>query len=720
MSALQNACVLCGRVVIAWAGLLLTLTGCTSQSDQPSDSDVTAARLLSPHVVARPSLSSPLPDGFVAPSDFGSTHDAAGSFSAKVDPSQITAPTVVKRIGLDNSFDRHRAWSLERLHAEFASDRSDQLVQAIELIQKNGLPPLPEGADEDEAAEDAGVGGPAAAEDAGVGPSSSDLGPVEIIPTPRAQPEVKAEVIPTPLGIPERKMNGPITRIASEPEPAKGAPSQPANTPPNPKMTPGTVPVDDVDNEFGIAGLAGVKKEPDDYQTWEKPDVALFVTGNQHGYIEPCGCTGLDKQKGGVARRHTFMTQLRTKEWDLVPIDAGNQIRRIGQQAAIKFSWSSKALQVMKYEAVGFGPDDMRINPGDLIASALDSPEPIYVAGNLVLLDPSLIPSHKVVEKGKWKIGITTILDADELTAPLSPEVVLNDAEKSAKEVLGKLQSEGANFKVMTFFGSEEKAKKLAQQVPGYDLIIVSGGYGEPTYQPQPIENSTTQIILTGNKGMYVGLVSLRENKPFQYARVALTSEFEDSPEMRGIMKDYQRQLQDVGFADLGLKPIPHPSGEKFVGSEACGKCHTEAMAVWSGSAHFDATAHIVKPPEGRGDVPRHFDPECVSCHVTGWNPENYYPYETGYLSLENSKHLLGNGCENCHGPGGSHSAAEAEGSDVSLERKKELRMAMQLPLDKAKEHCMKCHDLDNSPDFHDEGAFEDEYWPEVEHYGVK
>ncbi|MEM6981150.1 MAG: hypothetical protein AAF539_15930 [Planctomycetota bacterium] len=42
----------------------------------------------------------------------------------------------------------------------------------------------------------------------------------------------------------------------------------------------------------------------------------------------------------------------------------------------------------------------------------------------------------------------------------------------------------------------------------------------------------------------------------------------------------------------------------------------------------------------------------------------------------------------------------------------------MQLPLDQARETCMKCHDLDNSPDFHEEGAFED-YWAAVEHYGV-
>jgi hypothetical protein len=39
----------------------------------------------------------------------------------------------------------------------------------------------------------------------------------------------------------------------------------------------------------------------------------------------------------------------------------------------------------------------------------------------------------------------------------------------------------------------------------------------------------------------------------------------------------------------------------------------------------------------------------------------------------------------------------------------------MRLPLDEAEKKCMECHDLDNSPDFHDPGAF-DEFWSQVEH----
>ncbi|MFG0263192.1 MAG: multiheme c-type cytochrome, partial [Novipirellula sp. JB048] len=248
-------------------------------------------------------------------------------------------------------------------------------------------------------------------------------------------------------------------------------------------------------------------------------------------------------------------------------------------------------------------------------------------------------------------------------------------------------------------------------------LVVVAGGYGEPTYQAQRIEGSKTRLVVTGNKGMYVGLVGLYRDAPMKYCRVALTDEFEDAKEMRSLMAEYQDQLRDLGLEGLGLRPIPTSSRRHFVGSEKCGECHTTAYEIWEYTPHFHATQSLVEPSE-RIDVARHFDPECLSCHVTGWNAQNYYPYTSGYLSLAATPHLTGNGCENCHGPGAEHAAAEAAGATISVKQRDRLREAMKLPLAKAKEKCMECHDLDNSPDFHLPNAFEEVYWPQIEHEG--
>ncbi|WP_246114429.1 multiheme c-type cytochrome [Rubripirellula tenax] len=457
---------------------------------------------------------------------------------------------------------------------------------------------------------------------------------------------------------------------------------------------------------------------PEDYTTWDRPSVALVFTGQQHGYIEPCGCTGLDRQKGGVARRFTFIESLTDRGWDVVPMDAGNQVRRFGKQAAIKLQQSVRALDEMKYQAVGFGPDDVRLGVGDLLALAAE--EDFFVSANVVLFDPEYLPRIRIVEKNGMKIGVTSVLDPDAMEVAADDALTVSDPLPSLTAATKDLAAKSPDYSVLLYFGKEDAAKELVRKVAGFDLVVAAGGYGEPTYQAESIEGSKTRIIVTGDKGMYAGIIGLYPDGTTKYARVPLTHEFADAPQMRGVMADYQNQLRDIGLGGLGLlPPIKHSSTETFVGSEACGKCHTNAYAVWESSAHAEATEHLVHPPKERSDIARHFDPECISCHVTGWNAQDYYPYETGYLSLEETSHLTGNGCENCHGPGAGHAAAEAEGATVEVALRDKLRESMKLPLEKAREKCMTCHDLDNSPDFHEPDAFEDIYWPEVEHYGL-
>jgi hypothetical protein len=147
------------------------------------------------------------------------------------------------------------------------------------------------------------------------------------------------------------------------------------------------------------------------------------------------------------------------------------------------------------------------------------------------------------------------------------------------------------------------------------------------------------------------------------------------------------------------------------VGSETCGDCHTKAFAIWEKTPHAHATDTLVKL-----DPPRQFDPECVSCHATGWEPQKYFPFRSGYDSMKKTPHLAHNGCENCHGPGSAHVAAETGEAEVSEAELAELRQSMRLPLKAAEEKCLECHDLDNSPDFLHKGF--EHYWAEVEHHG--
>jgi hypothetical protein len=120
-------------------------------------------------------------------------------------------------------------------------------------------------------------------------------------------------------------------------------------------------------------------------------------------------------------------------------------------------------------------------------------------------------------------------------------------------------------------------------------------------------------------------------------------------------------------------------------------------------------------------DPPRQYDPECLSCHVTGWEPQKFMPYTGGFASLEKTPLLAGNGCENCHGPGSQHVAAETAGTNLAdMNRlRKEMHLSIKTDAEKRKviDNCLQCHDPDNSIEFKGGDAF-NVYWPKVEHHG--
>ncbi len=228
-----------------------------------------------------------------------------------------------------------------------------------------------------------------------------------------------------------------------------------------------------------------------------------------------------------------------------------------------------------------------------------------------------------------------------------------------------------------------------------------------------------TLLIEVGEKGMAAVVLGFYDHpadgarpKPeVRYQRVLLDSRYASNPEMQKLMVAYQSALEKLGLQGLGIRPMSNPLAElqgTYVGSAKCESCHSASYKVWKKSGHATAYQTLVQAKPSRN-----FDPECLACHVIGWDPAQFTPYEGGYWSDEKTPDLINVGCESCHGPGGNHVAAELK-NDPALQKK----MQKALVLTKAeaeKRFCATCHDLDNSPDFKFEA-----YWPLVEHHEPK
>jgi len=451
------------------------------------------------------------------------------------------------------------------------------------------------------------------------------------------------------------------------------------------------------------------------FEDWPQPQAAIVISGEQNGYIEPCGCAGLENQKGGLKRRHTFIKSLRERGWPLALVDLGGQIRRFGQQAEIKYRVSHHSLAEIGYDAVAFGPQDLQLPAEHLFLVGMERPQDKapFVAANLnIEFDKGAVLPYRILQVGPKRVGVTAVLGPRFEKRVNNEGVVLTDAAEAIAAILPEMR-EKADLLLLLSHSTMDESRELAKRFPAFDVVATAGGADEPPLRMDTVEGTKTAFVEVGRKGMYVAVLGVFDDpeQPLRYERVPLDGRFPDSPEMQARLVSYQDELKRIELVSQLRKKAP-PGGRKFVGTSTCADCHTQAYEVWKHTPHAHATQTLLDLTP-----PRHFDAECLSCHVTGWDPQGYVPFESGYASLEETPHLRTNGCENCHGPGEKHVAAEMgeiEADDAMLET---LRAQMRLPYAGAEAKCVECHDHDNSPDFHKPGAFE-EYWSKVEHKG--
>ncbi len=94
-----------------------------------------------------------------------------------------------------------------------------------------------------------------------------------------------------------------------------------------------------------------------------------------------------------------------------------------------------------------------------------------------------------------------------------------------------------------------------------------------------------------------------------------------------------------LSFSALGLLALPDDSST-FVGGKKCKKCHIKQHKTWADTKHANSF-HCIE-----GDDMK--KPDCIRCHTTGYGMG-------GFVSMEETPHLVNIQCEQCHGKGSEH-----------------------------------------------------------------
>lgn len=101
--------------------------------------------------------------------------------------------------------------------------------------------------------------------------------------------------------------------------------------------------------------------------------------------------------------------------------------------------------------------------------------------------------------------------------------------------------------------------------------------------------------------------------------------------------------LTKMRLAQIARAPVPMLlAKEGYSGNEICGVCHATELATWELSEHAGAFGTLVRHGADT-------NPECIGCHVVG------YEKPGGFVDSLETKSLENVGCESCHGRGGPH-----------------------------------------------------------------
>jgi hypothetical protein len=337
-----------------------------------------------------------------------------------------------------------------------------------------------------------------------------------------------------------------------------------------------------------------------------------------------------------------------------------------------------------------------------------------FLAANVTILSTKELgipKDFRIVESAGLRIGVTAVVGKTKISPDVKEvdDAILKIVEPAAvlPRVIQEMKKARPHLMVLLAHANNEEATALAKQFPEFGVVVSAGGAEDPDQREQHVGNAL--FIQTGMKGKYTACIGLFGTgdriESMKSELIELDRQrFENAPEMTELMREYQKEIV-LRRPDHNVE-FKFNRDATFVGVDQCKDCHTKAYEVWKKTAHSHGLESLTT---GRADekpeyvVDRQYDPECLACHVTGWDPQLAFRFKSGYVDRKTTPNLTDQQCENCHGPGSAH---------VELERAFAKDQKESPELTKRREEigetrsCEDCHDHDNSPHFNYE-----KYW---------
>ena len=196
----------------------------------------------------------------------------------------------------------------------------------------------------------------------------------------------------------------------------------------------------------------------------------------------------------------------------LLVLDAGNSlVGDIAPATTTKGASTIEAMNLIGYDAMALGPDDLRLGADVLKARAEEAEFPLLSANAVISVTGELLASPYVVrEVGGRRVGIVGI--TGDYRHDTLPDIRVLDPVTVTQQVVPELR-EDVDIVILLSSAGHATDVSIAGLVPGIDLVVEGGpfiSFGRATF----VEENRTLLIhadyaSTGHAGRRVGKVIL-------------------------------------------------------------------------------------------------------------------------------------------------------------------------------------------------------------------
>ena len=279
------------------------------------------------------------------------------------------------------------------------------------------------------------------------------------------------------------------------------------------------------------------------------------------------------EQVGGLAHRHTLISELRTDFDAVLNLHTGNFIDATDENAQWIYQIGLTALDPMDIDVFCLGPQELSFSSETLAALHVNYPDIVFTCANAKQSVGSRYLIHKVNSFNVAVVGLISQTHIKEL-----PNLELTQPHTTLTELKAELVSK-SDVVVVVFHATQDEAQTLVDAMPWIDILIVVNSE-QPTslsYKRLP-DDKDLAIVVNATEGAAVGALTVKIDKKGQAQAVenryySVSEKITPNANILHLLEAYETLTTSESFDTVDHQESDNSIHIVYFHKQGCHKC---------------------------------------------------------------------------------------------------------------------------------------------------